>query len=242
MRSLVSLLLVLVAACSSKPAATPRGFQPSEVAELGALPLGYSVGETLRASCSSVRARAFEGESLANVDCGTARLSRVLRARAGELGARFIVGKRCHARGGERTAITCTASVAYPGERVALAPYAARDVGPAPSAEQVLDLDEPRPQDADLIRVGFAPVTSGQGLSLAPRAYDAVAETRDASVGPAVLGQVSARCAACEPSLLRHALRVAAGRIGAGEVTAVRCFQDDGASRCVATALVPWSS
>ena len=241
MRSLVPWLLVLVAACSSKPAVTPQGFQPSEVAELGALPLGYSAGETLRASCSSVRARAFEDEALGNVDCSTARLSRVLRARAGELRARFIVGKRCHARDGERTQLTCTASLAFPSERVALEPGAPRDAGPAPSAEQVLDLDEPRPQDADLIRVGFAPVAPGKG-PLAPRSYDGVAETRIASVGPGVLGQVSARCEACQSSALRHALRVAAGRVGAGEVTAVKCFQDDGAARCIATALVPWSS
>jgi hypothetical protein len=124
---------------------------------------------------------------------------------------------------------------------VALEPGVPRDVGPAPSAEQVLDLDEPRPQDADLIRVGFAPVSPGKG-PLAPRSYDGVAETRVASVGPGVLGQVSARCEACDPSALRHALRVAAGRVGAGEVTAVKCFQDDGAARCIATALVPWSS
>ena len=242
MRSLVPWLLAFVAACSGKPAVVPQGLQPSDVVELGALPLGYSAGETLRAGCSSLRARFFEDEALDNVDCSTARLSRVLRARAGELGARFIVGKRCHTRGGERTQVTCTASVAHPSERVALEPSAARDLGPAPSAEQVLDLDEPRPQDADLIRVGFAPVASNQRPGLAPRSYDAVAETRVASVGPGVLGQVSARCAACATSALRHALRVTAGRVGAGEVTAVKCFQDAGAARCIATALVPWSS
>jgi hypothetical protein len=243
MRSLVSWLLLLSAACSGAPAATPQAFQPSEVSELGALPLGYRAGETLQASCSSVRGHAFENEALDNVDCNTARLSRVLRALAGEASARFIVGKRCHARGGgERTQLTCSARLAHAGERVALAPRAASDLGPAPSPEQVLDLDEPRPQDAEQIRVGFAPVEPGPSAGLLPRGYDQVAETSLASVGRGVLGQVSARCAGCESSALRHALRVAAGRVGAGEVTAVKCFRDDGAARCIATALVPWSS
>jgi len=62
------------------------------------------------------------------------------------------------------------------------------------------------------------------------------------SVGRRELGRVSARCEGCDPSALHHALRVAAGHVGAGEVTSVSCFQDDGSLRCIATALEPWSS
>src|SRR5258706_14627878 len=113
---------------------------------------------------------------------------------------------------------------------------------PATGAAQGLDLDEPRPQDAAQIHVGFAPVASRRQPALAPRDYAAVAETRLSSVGRAELGQVSAVCAACDAAALRHALRVTAGRVGAGEVAGVACFQDDGQARCIATALEPWSS
>jgi len=242
MRSIAPLLLLFSTACGGQGAVTPQTYQASDVRELGALPPGYRAGATLRAGCSSVRARAFDDEALANVDCSALRLSRVLRARAGELSARFIVGKHCHSHGGEHAQLSCTAKLAYPGERVGLQPGAAGDSGPAPSADQVADLDEPRPQDAAQIRVSFAPAAPPSSVSLAPRAYDRVAETLLASVGRDVLGQVSARCDGCDPSRLRHALRVTAGRIGAGEVTRVRCFQDDGVARCIATALVPWSS
>jgi hypothetical protein len=242
MRSVVPWLLLLSAACSGQPAVGPRGFQPSEVSELGALPAGFSVGATLQVSCASVGRSAFEDEKLGNVDCSTARLSRLLRAQAGELSGRSIIGKRCHARGGARTQLSCSANVAYAGERVGLQPAASLDSGPAPAPEQVLDLDEPRPQDAAQIRVGFAPTEPSRGAGLVPRNYDRVAETRTASVGLSVMGQLSARCASCDPSALHHALRVTAGRVGAGEVTAVKCFQDDDSARCIATALVPWSS
>lgn len=242
MRLIVPLLLLLSTACGGQGAAVPRSFQPSDVRELGALPPGYSSGATLRASCSSLQAQAFDDEALGNVDCNVQRLSRVLRARAGELSVRFIVGKHCHARGAKRAELSCSAKLAYPGERVGLEAGFAADAGPAPSPDQVADLDEPRPQDAAQIRVSFRPSEPRRAAGLAPRNYDRVAETSLASVGREVLGQVSARCDGCDPNRLRHALRVTAGRVGAGEVTQVRCFQDDGAARCIATALVPWSS
>jgi hypothetical protein len=107
----------------------------------------------------------------------------------------------------------------------------------------VLDLDDPRPQDAERIRVSFVPLADARPLRLPPRSYDRVAETASPSVGRRALGQVSARCAStCDDAELRFALRVAAGHVGAGEVAAVKCFQDDGAARCVALALTPWSS
>jgi hypothetical protein len=74
------------------------------------------------------------------------------------------------------------------------------------------------------------------------RAYDRVDETRYPSVGRRALGPLSARCDdGCSQGALRHALRVTAGRVGAGEVSQVSCFEDAGGSRCVATALEPWS-
>ncbi len=244
MRSVSPWFFVLVAACSSTPSPSLTRLKPSDVGELAALPAGYRAGETLRVSCSRApRAGAFDAQTLASVDCNVARLSRVLRARAGELSGPFIVGKACHAPGGERGRVECSAKVAHPGSSVGLDPHAvARDPGPAPSAEMVLDLDEPRPQDDEQIRVAYAPTALGERAAYAPRSYAAVAETHWPSVGRRELGQVTAQCANCAALQLRHALRVTAGHVGAGEVTAVKCFQDDGGLRCVATALTPWSS
>jgi hypothetical protein len=206
------------------------------------LPPGYESDEALRASCSVVGHGDFEDAPLDDVDCSFGRLSRVLRARAGELGATLIVDKRCHARRGERPRLECSATIARATSSVG---FAARvnesDVGPAPSAAQVQDLDEPQPQNAAEIRVAFRPSASPSAPFRA-RAYDAVAETRLPSVGRRELGRVSARCADCDVASLRHALRVTAGHVGAGEVTSVSCFQDDDDMRCVAIALEPWSS
>ena len=232
---------VLIVACGSTPTPKLPSFRPSEVSELLALPSGYVAGETLREGCSPVRRTAeLEAETLANVDCNEARLSRVLRARAGELSARFIVGKRCHAT---RARVDCSAKLAVPGPSVGLDPHGLRpDPGAAPSANEVQDLDEPRPQDATRIQVGYAPTPLGARFDFASRRYDAVAETHFPSVGRAPLGQVSAHCASCDALSLRFALRVTAGHAGAGEVTAVKCFQDRDGQHCVATALAPWSS
>ena len=245
MRQLVSWLVVMCTACSNAPAATPQSFRPSEVTELSELPPGYVAGEVVRATCSRLAGQArFEDEPLGALDCSVARLSRVLRASAGELSAPLIVGKRCRSRGGERVRLDCSATAARPGQSVGLAVRAAKPyAGPAPSAEQVRDLDEPRPQDQDGIRVGFLPVSSGaRAQRLAPRDYAAVDETQLPSVGRQELGQISASCASCTASTLHYALRVTAGHLGAGEVALVRCFQDAGELRCVATALAPWSS
>ncbi len=244
MRLVSPWFLLLVAACSSTPLPNLARFRPSDVGELASLPAGYSAGETLRVSCSRApRAKAFKAETLASVDCNVARLSRVLRARAGELAAPFIVGKACHGRGGARGKVECSAKVAHPSSSIGLdASASARDLGPAPSAEMVVDLDEPRPQDDEQIHVAYAPTALGERTAFAPRSYDAVAETHWPSVGRRELGQISADCANCAPLQLRHALRVTAGHVGAGEVTAVKCFQDDSGLVCVATALTPWSS
>jgi hypothetical protein len=56
------------------------------------------------------------------------------------------------------------------------------------------------------------------------------------------LGEVSASCEGCEGAALHHALRVTAGHVGAGELSNVRCFEEDSRSVCVGSALVPWSS
>jgi hypothetical protein len=244
MRNVVLSLCLVSVACGSSRLA-PKPYTASEVSELGSLPPGYEAGQTVTARCRKApRSGAFEDEALDNVDCSFERLSRVLRARAGALSAPFIVDKRCRARPDERLRLDCSATVALRGGALGLSQNSSVPVAaPAPSPEQVLDLDDPRPQDAEQIRVGFEPIATEGSLRLPARAYDRVAETSAPALGRKALGQVSARCAAtCVEAELRYALRVTAGHVGAGEISAVKCFPDDGGSRCIATALVPWSS
>jgi hypothetical protein len=237
---LAALLAVLAAACATPPRATPSQLRSSDVLELAALPPGYTAGETLSEHCSGFRGfRAIEEEALGDVDCSFDRLSRALRARAAELESRIIVGKRCQVRAGKRFSMMCSATRALPGSSLPLTSPAEPPRGPAPSAAQVLDLDEPFPRQSAKIRVSFLPEAGASWLP--PRAYHRVDETARSSVGRVSLGQVSARCEDCDPMSLRHALRVTAGRVGAGEVASVRCFQDAGDQRCVGTALEPWS-
>jgi hypothetical protein len=238
MRSVV-VLAALVAACS-RPAAAPRSLSPSEVKELAALPPGYSLGDSLSESCAALAPRSFDDEALSDVDCTFERLSRTLAARAGERGERFLVGKRCRSSNGTQPRLSCSAAVARPTAEVPLGADATKTGQIGLSAPQVRDWDEPRPQDASRIRVSFRPSSEER---LPARAYDRVDETTNESVGRRRLGQVSARCeSACEAASLRHALRVVAGRVGAGEVSGVACFQEGEGARCVATALAPWSS
>ena len=231
-------LLLLLVACGG-PRAIPRDLRASDVTEHAALPPGYELGDQLSEQCSGKRGfRPLHEERLPDVDCSSERLSRTLRARAAERGSRLLIGKSCRVHGGDLFTVQCSASLAEPSSSVALGPGARQEAAPAPSAAQVLDLDEPRPQDSAEIRVSFEPQPDAR--KLAPRAYDRVAETAQAAVGRRGLGQLSASCESCDDRALRHAMRIAAGRMGAGEVAAVRCFHDEG-PRCVATALEPWS-
>jgi hypothetical protein len=173
--------------------------------------------------------------TLDEADCTQVRMTRVLRAKAGDLSAPLIVERRCHV---SKERVRCSARVARATESAPLvAPR--RPDAPAPAPAEVLDLDEPRPQDGAVIQVRF--VASNPRNALSPRDYDDVAETRLPAVGRRELGEVSARCESCEPAALHFALRATAGRAGAGEISNVRCVAESRGQRCVAVALEPWS-
>ncbi len=243
MRLAVPLLVAFAtAACGRSEPRAPSQLLASDVMEVAALPPGYQVADQLSESCAGRRGfRAIRNEPLADVDCSVERVSRALRARAAERHSPYLVEKSCRVRGRERLRVSCTAKVVSASSSVALAAPLERDAGPAPSAGRVLDLDEPRPQHSRQIRVSFVPNEGARSARLRPRAYDRVAETREPAPGRAELGRLSARCDDCAPLALHHALRVTAGRVGAGEVSDVRCFADEGQQRCVATALEPWT-
>lgn len=240
---LVSLLpLLTLVACASAPPVTAPVHRASDVAETALLPSGFENGEKLRASCSRVTLRQGGVARLEDVDCNFDRLTRVLKARAGEQSAELIVGKHCRASAGGRS-LSCSANAARAGHTVSFAAReAAADTSPAPSPAQVLDLDEPRPQDASQIELGFAPDPAARQRVLPTRSYANVAETQLPTLGLHALGEVTASCESCDPGALHHALRVGAGHVGAGELSNVRCFHEDARSVCVGSALVPWSS
>lgn len=228
---------LLSAACAGGAGPARSPLTASDVVEYAALPPGYELGERLNERCSGRWGfRAIRDESLLTVDCSVERLALMLRARAAELGSAVLVGRSCRSQGRETIKAQCTAALARPTKQVPLGGEAS--TASAPSPAQVRDLDEPRPQDVAHIRVSFEPISAARSWPV--RSYDRVAETSLPSVGRRGLGQVSARCADCDDMALRHALRVTAGRVGAGEVAAVRCFRDDD-RRCVATALEPWT-
>lgn len=233
------LAALCLGACSHRPATAAHALPPSAVAEVELLPSGFEAGPSVRASCRRTTRLPIADSTLSDVDCSIARLSRLLRARAGEQGAALLVGRRCRGGRGEGAKLSCSAALGY-------APPAAHPEpaawSPAPSPEQVLDLDEPRPAEADQIRVSFSLESHSPGSRRLTRGYAAVAETHVPSVGRSRLGQVSASCEDCRQESLRYALRVTAGRAGAGEVTSVACFREDAGLRCVGVALVPWSS
>jgi hypothetical protein len=239
MRLTIPWLLLFASACGGTPA-TPSSLRPSDVVEYASLPPGYTLGARLSEGCTGVVGiRAIEREALLDVDCSPERITRVLHARAAAQGKRLLVERSCRSVGSARFKVQCSAAVAEPSQHVALGAGPAAEAAPAPSPAQVLDLDEPRPQYSAEIRVSFLPLPEARRW--AARGYDRVAETAQPAVGRRGLGQVSAICRDCAPAELRHALRVTAGRMGAGEVATVRCFQDDDDQRCVATALEPWS-
>src|SRR5690349_6449951 len=188
---LVASFVLLAAACSAPPRALPSQLRSSDVLELAALPPGYTAGETLSEHGTGFRGfRAIEEEQLGDVDCSFERVSRILRAQAAELDTRIIVGKRCQLRAGKRFSIMCSATRALPGSSLPLAASADPPRGPAPSAAQVLDIDEPFPRQSAKIRVSFLP--DGRASWLPSRAYHRVEETAQPSVGRVALGQVSA--------------------------------------------------
>ncbi len=247
-RSFAWLAVLLALGCGRAPARSSADAtrSPSAIGEAPALgPDQVSLG-ALRASCRSVRASELEAEQpLTNVDCSIERLTRRLKAEALAAGGDVIVARRCRVRGGSRLAVECSAGAAA---SAGLGGLPAASELPAPSPDRVADLDEPDPLAADDILLRFLPSSfvasredEARAPSAPPRAYDRVADLAQLPLVDAELGQLSARCEACDERSLRHALRVGAGRLGASEIAEARCFREQSGPRCVAIAGGPWS-
>ena len=108
------------------------------------------------------------------------------------------------------------------------------DPGPVPGPAVVERWDEPRASASLVIRVDFEP--SVRHFERAKRPAAEVAEVAALPVSHRELGTLTTRCDAdeCELRELRHALRVAAGGLGASDLVGVRCFGRGDARECVA--------
>jgi len=194
------------------------------------MPDGYERVASVVASCRALDGFGeLDGEPLASFDCNRARLERVLAERASEESADVLVATRC-GRDGSVLRCKAVAARAESPRQVLAAP----DPGPVPGPAVVERWDEPRASASLVIRVDFEP--SVRHFERAKRRAAEVAEAAALPVSHRELGTLTTRCDAdeCELRELRHALRVAAGGLGASDLVGVRCFGRGDARECVA--------
>lgn len=197
------------------------------------MPAGYEAVGNVVASCSPFDGfQAIDGEPLASFDCQRARLERVLAERASEASAETLVGTRC---GRDGSVLRCTAVAARPESPATRAKANPdHDPGPVPGPPAIERWDEPRASTALVIRVDFEP--SVARFERKKRRASDVAEVAALPVSHRDLGILTTRCSAdeCELRELRHALRIAAGGLGASDLVGVRCFGRGDERECVA--------
>jgi len=208
------------------------------VERMEALPQHYRSLGDVGASCDALEGfEATQGEPLASFDCTEERLRRVLAELAVERGGDVLADELCDRVG---SSVACRARVGQrpDAERRArpLAPVTAAEAfsSPAPSAAEVRRADDPRAQSVFAIEVDFEPRVprfAGQR-----RAAEAVAWVASLPLSHVELGVLRTYCEAdeCAVTELRHALRIAAGGLGASDVVGARCATLDDESWCVA--------
>jgi hypothetical protein len=227
-RALLASIGLVVACGPARPSVVFQGSSeppvvtPAEVGRAPATPRDGKHLGTLSVSCSSgIEFEAFEDRSLADVDCSSARLTRMLDEAASAAGGDLLVGLACHQ--GSRS-LVCEAALARRASAVAR-------VRVAPSAGDVFG------QLGAEIRISFAP--SAPSPQRPARALEVVRELPVLPASHRVVGSLEARCdAVCPELVVRDGLRIAAGRLGLEDVVAVRCFAWSGGHRCLGTAAV----
>ena len=192
--------------------------------------------------------RRVDDELLSDLDCSTERLIWALRESAASAGGDALVGKHCNSRrigdnARETYRVACAADVARfagdgPSRRPLSAPRSVAATEPAPSASDVQRIEQPDASLAFRVSVSFAPRV--------PRFEHRVlsfAEVSELASMPAVdrpLGDLIASCEdGCDERALRRGVLVAAGRLGAPDVVAVRCFGSASGNSCVGTLAAP---
>jgi len=225
-----------------------RRVEPEALLELEARTGQLETLGTVHDSCTLRPGfRRLEGEALSDLDCSSERLLVTLRESAASAGGEALLGARCNSRRVGTTdsyQLNCAAEVARyrSGASTHLRPLnAPRSLPPgtpAPSAMDVQRIDEPDASLAFRISLRFEPV-----ISNFERPARRAAEVRELSLMPLShmrLGDLSAHCeAGCDERALRFGVLIAAGRLGAPDVVAVRCFRSAAGNSCVGTLAAP---
>jgi hypothetical protein len=241
MRPAPLLLLPLLVACGAPQygasyagAREPKLVEPRAIRVTDALPYGYDRLGRVAARCQVLRDyRSLDEATLADVDCTQRRLRRALGERAAEVGGELLVALECRR---SSASLSCGATVARPSDDTLAArpasPAASEESAPAPSAEDVEYLDEPRVSRSFAITLSF----DARSENARPaRPLPALERRPTPPAVQAPLGDLEARCdeGACEHEELAHALALAAARIGARALSALRCFDDERGAACV---------
>jgi hypothetical protein len=199
------------------------------------LPAGYEAIGRIDARC-----RADDGvvgiddESLADVDCSEALLGAAIREKAAEVGGEVLVGLTCRqsvdrrSDGLESTLYVCFANVAMPRDTTSTCRGTpAEGAGPVWRAEEAFD-----------VAVSVRPVdSSARPRRAAPT--ERVAELAFLPIGRVVMGDIVARGPEADRAAVRHAVRAAAGRVGASDVVGIACVHDDDGWLCTGRATRP---
>ena len=241
-----SLALAALTGCGRSAAQPARyegrlgrpAFDAGQVRVESSRPPGYETLGIVRARC-----RADDGvveldhEPLADVDCSNAFLQLALREKAASVGGEVLVGLLCVEKPESHddvlgsTLHTCSAKVVA---RASGSPNVA-SIGDELAALPPYD----RPGAAFDVKVSLVP----DGPAAPPRKAvpsDSVAELAVVPPGRVVMGDIVARCKDdCGRSIVRHAVRAAAGRVGATEVVGIACVRREEGWLCTGRAARP---
>jgi len=228
----------------------PRRAEPEAVVELAARDTSLEVLGHVHASCTAKPGfHRLSGEPLSDVDCSPERLDFALREAAASAGGEALIGVRCSTRrlwnrSSETHRIGCAADVArYSGERFASerplsVPRSFPPSRPAPSPSEVKRIDEPDATLSFRIGVDFEP--SVEHYEHSARAFGEVRELSSMPLVDHSLGELTTSCEdGCDERALRRGVLIAAGRLGAPDVVAVRCYRRGDGNACMGTVAAP---
>lgn len=245
MRAVICLVLVGSVSGCGRAAAEPALFTGhveqahTDAAHVGlepSVPEGYWVlGDVADRCRADEGVSGFRNESLADVDCSDALLVDALRERAAAVGGDILAGLRCTAEPESHDDMlgsklhACSALVAVRDG----APHVPASSS-APRATAYPSADE-----AFRVRVTFVPAPEGFERRK-PIAPSAVAERAYPLVGRVAMGDVTAKCGGdCSRDVVRHAVRAAAGRVGATDVAGIACVRREHGFLCTGRAMRP---
>jgi hypothetical protein len=217
----------------------PRSRSAAQVTIEPAVPeTSLLVGDVVARCRADEGVVALDHESLADVDCSDALLVAALRERAAAVGGAALVGLRCTGAKESRDGAldselrSCSAMVAAPRKR--------GDSGPVPSEPSpgfVPPYDSP--DEAFTVKVTLVPAEKQPSRRRAVPS-DSVRELAFVPPDRVVVGDIVAKGdTECSRAAVRHAVRAAAGRVGATDVVGIACVHREHGFVCTGRATRP---